>query len=414
MVDSLEEACAMLRTMVNVSVIELEYDGPRSEPAIALDTPPGRQITIRAAPGFQPEILFQPTAADPVSNPRTMIHISGGSVLLQDVAIAMDVPQEPVDGWALVRVEEAELLELSRCQLTIRNARNGRSAYAANVAFFEMTGLDRLQLMTVETEGARPPLALDLEDCIIRGEANLVRGSAAQPLRINWSNGLLATTGRLLTMQGATREPREGEHVQLELSHVTAVVDQGLFLATTEESHPFQLPLDVRATDCIFLTQPSEPFLAQEVVRTVDDPRELVEYDGRRNFYEGSELFWEIDAPSAQGDLQLDFLGWQDEWGPSEKQPAWGAVRWHALPEDDLPLHRHTPLDYALSDAPMIRGAEFDPRQSKAGFDARQLSSQPPAGEPSAEPATGTPMPRDDDPARETPPSRSERSAESA
>ena len=53
-----------------------------------------------------------------------------------------------------------------------------------------------------------PAAAIELVDCIARGEATFLRVEDLQPVRLFWNNGLLATSERLLVAVGGARSHR--------------------------------------------------------------------------------------------------------------------------------------------------------------------------------------------------------------
>jgi hypothetical protein len=225
------------------------------------------------------------------------------------------------------------------------------------------------------------PLAVDLWHCVARGEAVFLRMNEVRPLRLTWSNGLLATTERLLTAGGSQTNLPEGTHVEIDLDHVTAVMDAGLCRLTNDDSAPHQLTVAFRCNDSILMTGPVSPLVEQRGINPIEQLRGQLVYSGRGNFYQQTDVFWRIElVDETEEVVELDFADWNKQW-EDEKLPKL-FVKWRELPSIDLPMHRHTPVDYALTDHPSNPAVRSAADHSDAGFNAEQLPLSSPKNGP--------------------------------
>ncbi len=158
-------------------------------------------------------------------------------------------------------------------------------------------------------------MAIDLRDCVARGEATFVRNNELQPLRLDWENGLLATSERLLVATGGAIEPRQLGYMQINLAHVTAIVQSGLALISNSEDAPWQMTTEFDCRDSIFVTQSKAPLLEQRGPNTAEEYRARVQWSGERQYYDGFDVYWKIVTGSMQTVAeQMDFEAWQEQW----------------------------------------------------------------------------------------------------
>jgi serine/threonine protein kinase len=369
-------------------VIELRYNGRRDEIPIRLTN---LHVTIRAGEGFHPEIAFRPSPQDkdPVGYSRSMIALSGGELALFDVALVLDVPREvAAESWSLFEPGQSAALRLKKCLLTIRNASDQQTAFHPDAAFFRAMcppGADAV--IADESSTRTPPVSIELTDCVARGEATLLRAEDSRPIRLVWENGLLATSERLLVVDGGQRSPLAGEKIQLDLRHLTAAVRGGLCRLASGEVAPHQLETEIHCKDSILLGPAKGFLIEQSGLESVAILKQRVRWNGEWNFYEGFTVPWSIrtNSPDSPPEL-LAQDAWQSHWGPErEALPKWGQVVWKRLPEAGRAASGQTPADYALGEVANnpARRAARDGRD--VGFQAELLpaiSAIPPVAKP--------------------------------
>ena len=216
---SLKAACAVAR---NNDVIELAYTGTRDEEPFELAN---LKLTIRAGEGFRPVVAFRPERLGLSGFARSMITISGGRLTLLNVGLLLDVPRDATaEGWSLVETRQAEQLRLEGCTLTVRNAGTNGDAFHDRVSFFDIKaapGVDTM--MNMADTPPIHPVDLELQNCIVRGEAIFVHSPDAQPVTIDWDNGLLATTEQMFLAEGAATTLPSSERVEIHFNHLTVI-----------------------------------------------------------------------------------------------------------------------------------------------------------------------------------------------
>jgi len=374
---TLSAACS---AAVNGDVIELRYNGRRNERPIKLVN---LKVTIRAGEGYRPVVVFRPDDVDPFKYARSMLTLAAGRLTLIGVALELHVPRAvPADNWSLVEIKDGQAVKLERCWLTICNASEQRTAYHSDVVFFQVESALGADLAIGDNRSAIVLLtSIELVDCIARGEADFLRCDDLQPLSLSWENGLLVTTGRLLSSRGGQQSPQPRETIHVDLRHVSAVVGSGLCRLAADYPSPYQLPLEINCSDSILMGGDGAALVEQVGIDEVDEFRTRIAWLGDRNFYENFQVFWGIRGIDRQPLVEpMDFDGWRIYWGSEDENlPLHNAVKWRNLPEITRPMHTHAPTDYALDDSetdnPAI-GAASDGRN--AGLQVERLPQLPP------------------------------------
>lgn len=387
---SLHAACSEARSG---DVIELRYDGRRTERPIALSN---IKLTIRGGEGFEPVVLFRPEPVDPALYPPGMITVAGGQLMVKDVHWELELPRNVPADWSMFESRRSDLLQFLGCTFTIRNASLGQTAYHSGVAFFDIKAPPGAGTMAMDPGAADDQVvAIELQHCVARGEATFVRNNDLQAARVHWDDGLLVTSDRLLSAAGGPNQPRQVGRVQISLRHVTAMIHDGLALLTNSEDAPYQLLTEIRAEDCIFVSRHTPPLVEQRGSDHVEEYQSRLQWSGDRDIFDGFDIFWLMDSRAKQAESKQTFDQWQDFWrGHSRAQfvVSKGAI-WKALPRADRPFHTHLVSDYLLdhnaSQNPAI-GVSGD------GLDAGFIADKLPALPESAESSTSREKSKDD------------------
>ncbi len=367
---SLAEACRSAKTG---DLIELRFDGRLDSRSIILA---GQRLTIRAGDGFHPVINFVSGEAD-LSKSHSLISLGGGQLSLINLQIEWALsPDIAGENLSLAEIRPGESLRFDNCAVTIRNASGSdpASAYHPDVAFFELRAVPGPGVMAAnDGPMIRPAAALQLKNCIARGEAVFLRANELQPAQVTWENGLLATSERLLVATGGPSDPKPQGQLQIELRHVTALTTVGLAQLVASQDSPQQLPLQLDARDCIFVGNSAAPLIEQSGVDEPEDLRKRIVWNGDRNFYEHFPIMWRMTGPGgAETSVQMTLADWKSFWDSREIHPVADQIAWRKPAPPAEAIDRHVPSDYELreSDNP-ARAASTDGHD--AGFVGDQL-----------------------------------------
>jgi eukaryotic-like serine/threonine-protein kinase len=295
----------------------------------------------------------------------------------------------------LFEIRRCELVQFQNCTFTVR----GQATYHAGVAFFDIKAPPGTGTMAMDPNAMEEQIVtIHLQNCLARGEATFLRDNELQAVRLNWDNGLLATSERLLIASGGPSQPRQLGHIQINLRHVTAMLQNGLALLTNSEDAPYQLLTEIHSDDSIFASATKPPLVEQRGSDRVEEFLDRVQWSGDRDFFDGFDVFWQISNTTQDtGSKQQHFEEWQSFWAAQSRAQTAGksAVLWRGLPSPDRAFHTHTPADYALNteiaNNPAFRAASDG---LNAGCVARQLPALPAEMRSDTPPSQrGTPAP---------------------
>jgi len=345
---SLRTACSVAK---DGEIIELRFDGRREAEPVTVGM---RRVTIRPGKGYRPVVVFRPNQADPIRYPRNMISVAGGRLTLLNLVLELDVPALeaiPAASWSLLASQRAELIRLEGCTLTIRNsAAMGRAALHPDVSFFDFRAPPGSDSMMMGSLAPRelPEARIDLEDCVLRGEAAWLRIADSQAMHVTWNNGLLAISERALSLPPRTMSDRPPGALRLELRHLTAAVNGGLVRLPSPQDQGQHRALEIDCADSIWIGQ-TEPFITQLGAASPSSSRADFVWKGGRNFYVDFPILLSRPGDRAGLPQTTSFPQWQSLWGPlQEKRLA--RSDFAQLPGASQPFHAHQVADYALDD----------------------------------------------------------------
>ncbi len=356
--NSLHAACA---AAADGEVIELRFSGRREEPPFALRD---RAISIRAGVGFRPTVAFRLAASDDA--PRQAVSLTGGRLTTVGVAWELQLPTTglPVENWALFGCDQVESLRCQRCQITLKNAARDGGAYQPGAVMVDATA-GRTQV------GRRATSLVRLDDCIVRGEAGLLRALADQPVRLEWSNGLCALADVVLAIGGAVATSDDAV-VQADLEHVTLVLGKG-FMRYAETTLGVRADIvSVHVANSLLVGGARAAVLERWEGPGQDDLRRRARWTGERNFYEGFSAFSRVvDATSGSIVHETAWSEWKSFWSGSRER--WGPIGWERPPAANARASEATLNSVRLAPQAAAKGAGND--LADAGLIAQRLLS---------------------------------------
>ena len=141
-----------------------------------------------------------------------------------------------------------------------------------------------------------------------------------------------------------------------------------------------ELQIDVKCSNGIVVTD-RWPLVFQSGIYGVDVLVRQILFTGERNFYEGADVFWRVDALADDETREFDFEAWRTHWtdmnGCGETRPSWGLVQWNRLPEPGVSVCRQSVEDYQLSLQPGNPAVGSAPDRTDAGFRIEELPMFP-------------------------------------
>lgn len=391
-VETLAEALELAQEEPTVDVIECRWDGEQVEEDVEFSLS-GRRLTIRPTSGRKPILAFKPRTGE-TPRDRRMLRVTQGSLNWEGMNLLFVLPVEPYDDWALISLDRAGSLELNDCVVTVRNA--GRNGLPVNrVACVEWSKALSPEMASAErTARPGPPPLLQLRNTIVRGQTTLVQATDGIPFRLNWNQGLFASTEHMIAARGASEQPAVTDGLQLELQNVTLALGDSLCRMQMDAEHRFPWTCVCRLTNCIVLrasssaTDAARPVVLvdQQFASAVEPIRKRPFIGGMGNYYPSDMILFRVEvAGAAQDSVEYSLLDrdrardekWYDE------QPTLGMVMWSKLPSG-LPVDAQTQRDYVLDATPQnpARAAGFDPTVLPAIEAASETTRERPTDPP--------------------------------
>lgn len=340
---SLAEACSAAK---NRDVIELRYDGPHEEPPLNLNN---LRIEIRAGAARRPAVRFRPNDTNPIATDRTMITVAGGSLKLSGVDLELDLSQAaPSENWSLFTAVQCDALRVEHCALTIRNATASGAAFHDKVAFFNVGGGASADPMVMMPKGMPllSPVQIGLNNCLVRGEADLLVDRDLKPASFSCINGLIAVSERLFAAGAGAAMPPEGARVRIELDHVTALARQGLCRIAASEAAPGMPEVELRLTDSLLLSDAADATLVEHVTNAATSRLQTVfHWESASCIYSGFSTFWKVGLVAARPVEAKSYSEWTDLWPGEQDRTRAVPLTWH-LPPPPRPLNAVTIADF--------------------------------------------------------------------
>lgn len=359
LLQTLSAACRRAAEL-QIGEIELQFDGELLETPFDLGV---SKLVVRAAVGRKPTIVFRPSAAGLAADRIMMRPLAGspGRVQFQGVGLRLELPGESASGWALFALAPMQTLELNDCVLTVRDFGPFGAPAHSQVGMVFVQPRRTSEMMKLDEEvGMSQPATIVLSRTIARGQAALVTMPDETPLRLVWNQGLFVSSQHLIETGGTAMKPTVFNRIELDLSRVTLLAQQGLYQMQYRNGASHHLDVDVECSNSILSPGVGAALFEFSGVESIEDIK--LKFAGSDNCYPREDTVFVRMKPASSAQATVDFdlnnrLRWSEERRPDP------AVDWLAAPPASLPVHEHTKLNYLLKDETM----------SDAGFDPAQL-----------------------------------------
>lgn len=376
---SLAEACEKAAV---TDVVELHFNGELAERPFNVKA---KQLTIRNGTGFTPTVVFHPSSED-MAQDRQMIRLDAAELDWQGVHVRLSLPQQSA-GWSLFRLRHSSGLKMEDSIVTVGVVDDSGKVLQADAAVFNVENGAGLEVPDA-LEGTGPHI--NLQRCIVRGKATVLRTKDVSPFRFACQQCFLVTSDRLVdTQETRTGARATGGLNEVVLEHVTAVLGQGLCRFSTDDASHRPACVTVCSNSIVYVTDLQAPVIEWKGISGIDDIKQPLYVQKGCNVYPWSITLLRIN-PTGDPNQYVPFgFGQYDAiWYLEEKPPrftTWKEERPLGLPEDLL-----TPADFAhseLRDDPLGNVGDGMP----AGVDPDVLPTIPIDGATGAETAKEPP-----------------------
>ena len=308
---TLQEAWADAK---NGDVIELNFNGPREALTYRLGplvSQEAQQITIRAARGYSPVIVFEGDDRPIRSTaPGQLFYLSSNlKLVLSGIHFRVRVKEDvQADQWVLFECNGTNRIDMRDCTISIEN-RVSRD-----------TAVFRLNDQTSKAY-AGTTTAIELKNVVVRGICDLVLVVDQAGGSVSAENCGFAIDGSLVDSLGSSAMVPQGDLV-LNLNHTTSILGRpairmqdSQFLDGREPERT--LPkLEVNSHASVYSAAVNDGVLVEVRGNAYrEDLQDHLIWSGSNNLYHQYTTFWLIESGSLDGDVRpFNFNEWQTTW----------------------------------------------------------------------------------------------------
>lgn len=361
---SFEAACTAAE---DGSVIELRFNGRRVEKPCRIVK---KNVTIRAARGHAPVLVFKPTTSDVSGDFVRLLTLQSGPVNIVNVLFEVDLTGDsPASALSLFGIVQPTSLQLANVAVTLLNPKSVPCAVVSVGADQARSSPDmpRMPLMPFGDEAIA---AIEISDSIIRGSGSLAQVECSGRIQLTLRDTGLALSQEAIRITSLMPTTPEKADFVLRAEHVTSVCQSSFLRLFGAGQGERRISVQAHVRNSVFEQIGAAPLVTMDANVSPDDARRVLQWSGERNFYSHAESFWHI------GSTEEDFVfqDWLDHWGPGSEvgpsdRPAYWQTDW---PND---LHRITASNFKLSrdDGVMNAPVQGATDGNDAGCDPRRL-----------------------------------------
>ncbi len=223
-----------------------------------------------------------------------MISLGSNRIEMDDLHFVWDVSSGLIEGGALISLNDNRLIRLNDCSITINNPAAVDEVYAFDVVTdpeaIDWTDRDK----TLGGRETLPLVAIELNNVIVRGQITMVHLDFATELQLQWDNGLLAVSGRMIDCAGARMEPPvTAGPMKLSLTRLTARIPLGLMRMRLGVSGQYPLVIDRAARHSVFVVDQDRPYVEILGLKSMTNQPSLLKLRGEANVYVADQGLFE-------------------------------------------------------------------------------------------------------------------------
>jgi serine/threonine protein kinase len=221
--------------------ILLRLDGEVRLDPLALDGAKLGDLTIRAAGGFHPVL----TLGDTQEADAVLFRVYNGKLRLEELELRLR-PSRDATSQAVVSFLGDGECTFKDCLITLD--RSGRTT-PLMVAVLNEPG--RLMRKPDATADQKPRIGL--ENCVVRGQGDLIWSQGGQPAELALKNSLIALTGSLLSVEGNKDMPPPMSALSVRLQRVTTYLGGNLLRLKAAKDLKSVAQIQCTPEECLFL-----------------------------------------------------------------------------------------------------------------------------------------------------------------
>jgi hypothetical protein len=243
---------------------------------------------------------------------------------------------------AFVLMRDSQV-KLDRCSVTIL----GETVDAA--VFTTYSGRSASRPVGTTVPSLSPTVTA--EDCLFRGEGDLVRISRLPMLEVRLTNSAVVLSGSLLHSIGLSLPAGASPMIELTLNRLHARTEAGMIHLESDATHPALPLVKADATDCVLTTgRADRPLIRIDGQENLDSLANQLDWRGRGVVYDDVEIY-RRDQSALPGSIprRFDRASWDLAVGMADNDSVHGNARLVRRLDPAAPLWSIRPRDLELS-----------------------------------------------------------------
>lgn len=254
---------------------------------------PGIDLTFKPYPGFHPVLSFGDTAA----KDSAMFRLQDGSLQFENLDIELEPEKAGFKSLAVVSIIGNGSCSFHHCIITLKEADSETDRASLSV----VTLLNPDDAMKMPGQRQQPEI--QVHDCFIRGEGDLVKARTSRPVDLDVANSQIVLAGSLLAMTGNTMDSPTKPGVSIKLANVAAFLREPLLNVTAITGGKSVVVTEVQnVKNSLFVALGTKPFLTFDLgEQRLDD---VFSWRGDHNAYWGYDKL--VDLPRSAEKLLVE------------------------------------------------------------------------------------------------------------
>jgi serine/threonine protein kinase len=337
-------------------VILLRFNGTQPIDPVRLDNKDHRNLTIRAHPEYHPVLTLGQTS----ERNAFLFRVHDGELTLEDLGFRLRPSKSQFTSQTVAELVSTGGCTFRRCVITLDRDDKPATLAAATIA-------NPGALMKMGQEDAPSTPRLRFENCLVRGQGDLVAARAGRPFDLDARNSLAALDGSFLNINGQRDEDAPADSkttVAVTLHHVTTYLTNHLVSLRAVKDFKGTGPIRVEASDCLFMSQGGKSLVHLDGPDPGDQKmRELLVWEGNHNAYWNFSQY--LDRQDVDSTMAFGKMEWQKFTGEEGKIAS--MLSGERPVEEKLPMRRVTAAAFKVTSDVQGFGAALNLVPAPAG-----------------------------------------------
>ncbi len=244
---------------------------------------PDTDVTLKPFPGETAPILKLGKSRD--SEEPAFFRMYDGKLAVEQLEFVLEPDQANLKTMTLVFMGGHARAAFKNCIITMKPSDTIKQP--KRIPLSVVTLADPEVAMKMPTESRRTSPEIQVSNCFLRGEGDLLTVRASRALDLEINNTMLALAGSLVVVQAGTKELAPDAEARVRLERVSVLLTEPLFALHAGKGAKAYVPVRVDpAKNCLFVGLPYKPFVLLETGDAAEMfLHDCLEWKGEHNAY---------------------------------------------------------------------------------------------------------------------------------